>query len=129
MDQKQVAKRYYKEFGLSMAVYMVAVIASISALKQLELSKAMQIIIAIIPVIPILFVIIAILRALRDSDELIQRIQLQSIVFSSITTGLITFTYGFLENVGFPHFPTIWVLPMLFGFWGLSFGYFNKRYQ
>jgi len=129
MNQKQVIKRYYKEFSLSMGTYVVAVIASISALKNIEFPKTVQIAISLVPMIPIVFVIFAILRALRDSDELIQRIQLQAVVFSAITTGLITFSYGFLENVGFPHFPTIWILPMMFALWGFSLAYFNQRYQ
>ena len=122
-------KRYFKEFSLSMGAYVIAVIASTMALKNTEIPKAAQIVIALTPIIPTFFVIVAILRALRDSDELIQRIQLQAVVFSAITTGLITFTYGFLENIGFPHFPTIWILPMMFALWGISLGYFNQRYQ
>ncbi|GAB1471965.1 hypothetical protein MASR2M66_28430 [Chloroflexota bacterium] len=129
MNQKQVEKRYYKEFGLSMGAYVVAVIASSFTLGSGDFSKAAQIAIVLIPVIPTIFVIIAIMRALRDSDELQQRIQLSAVAFSAIITGFITFTYGFLENIGFPKLPSIWVLPMLFVFWGVSLGYFNKRYQ
>ncbi|MEO8358374.1 MAG: hypothetical protein ABI621_20905 [Chloroflexota bacterium] len=129
MNQKQVFKRYYKEFAISMGAYVIAVIVSNIVLKNFEFPKAVQIAVVLAPVIPTIFVIVAILRALRDSDELIQRIQLQAVVFSAITTGLITFMYGFLENIGFPHFPTIWVLPLLFALWGISLGYFNQRYQ
>ncbi|WKZ34638.1 MAG: hypothetical protein QY332_13540 [Anaerolineales bacterium] len=129
MNQKQILKRYYREFFISMGTYVIAVILTSYLLERLELSKPMQIFLALIPVIPVLFVIIAILRALRDSDELFQKIQLQAVVLSAITTGLITFTYGFLENIGFPHFPTIWVLPIMFALWGISLGYFIRKYQ
>ena len=129
MNQKQVLKRYYREFFIAMGSYIIAVIVSTMALDTFEFAKSVQIVVVIVPVIPTFFVMVAILRALRDSDELIQRIQLQAVVFSALTTGLITFTYGFLENIGFPHFPTIWVLPIMFALWGLSLGYFNKRYQ
>lgn len=129
MNQKQVWKRYYREFSLSMGAYAVILILATALLERMELSRIMQIILALAPAVPIVFVIAAILRALRDSDELMQRIQLQAVTFSAITTGLITFTYGFLENVGFPRFPIIWVLPTLFLFWGFGVGYFAKRYQ
>lgn len=129
MKQQQVMKRYYREFSLSMGAYVIALIASTLALKSIEASKTAQAAIVLAPIIPILFVITAIMRALRDSDELIQRVQLQAVVFSAITTGLITFGYGFLENIGFPHFPTIWILPMMFALWGISLAYFSKRYQ
>lgn len=129
MNQNQILKRYYREFTLSMGAYVLVLILTTSLLERLELSKPLQIALALVPVIPIVFVLAAILRAMRDSDELIQRIQLQAVTFSAIATGLITFGYGFLENVGFPDFPIIWVLPMMFALWGLSLGYFNKRYQ
>lgn len=129
MNQNEVMRRYYKEFGISMSVYVVAVIASITILNNFEFPKIAQIIITLIPVIPTVFVVIAIMRALRYSDELQQRIQLQAVAFSAITTGFITFSYGFLENVGFPPFPTIWVLPIMFFLWGISLGYFWKKYQ
>lgn len=129
MKSKQVMRRYLKEFFFAMSMYVVILIVSVTLLKSYELPRGWQVVISLAPTLPIIFVIIAILRALRDSDELIQRIQLQAVVFSAITTGLITFTYGFLENVGFPHFPTIWTLPMMFALWGLGLGYFNQRYQ
>lgn len=129
MNQSEVMKRYYKEFGISMGFYVVAVIASTSVLSKFELPQITKIIITLIPVIPTIFVVIAIMRALRDSDELQQRIQLQAVTFSAITTGLITFSYGFLENVGFPPFPTIFVLPIMFLLWGISLGYFWKKYS
>lgn len=129
MNQNEIMKRYYKEFGISMGTYVVAVITSTMVLSNFEFPQIAQIIITLIPVIPTIFVVLAILRALRDSDELQQRIQLQAVTFSAITTGLITFSYGFLENVGFPPFPTIFVLPIMFFLWGISLGFLWKKYQ
>lgn len=129
MNQNEVLKRYYKEFGIAMGFYVIGVIASTSILSNFDLSQNVQIVITLIPVIPTIFVVIAIMRALRNSDELQQRMQLQAVTFSAITTGLITFSYGFLENIGFPPFPTIWVLPIMFFLWGISLAYFWRRYQ
>ncbi|NJN79697.1 MAG: hypothetical protein HC797_04040 [Anaerolineales bacterium] len=129
MNQGQVMKRYYKEFFLSITAYVVILIGSISILKRFEFSQTLQTVIAVTPVIPIVFVIIAIMRVLRDSDELQQKVQYNAIMFSAVFTGLITFSYGLLENVGFPPFPTILVLPMMFMLWGFSLGYFWKKYQ
>jgi hypothetical protein len=129
MKQSEVFKRYYKEFGIAMSVYVITVIASVTVLTKFEFPQAIRAVIALTPVIPTIFVIIAIMRALRDSDELQQKVQFNAIVFSAVTTGMITFGYGFLEGIGFPQFPTIWILPMMFGLWGLGLGYFWKKYQ
>lgn len=129
MNQNEVMKRYFKEFGISMGFYVVAVIVSTTILNNFEFPQIAQIIITLIPVIPTIFVVISIMRALNDSDELQKRIQLQAVTFSAITTGLITFSYGFLENIGFPPFPSIWILPMMFFLWGMSLGFLWKKYQ
>lgn len=112
-----------------MGAYVITLLASTLAIKNIDFPMSAQIIISLTPVIPIIFVIIAILRALGDSDELQQLVQLSAVTFSAITTGLITFSYGFLENIGFPKFPTIWMLPIMFFLWGISLGYFWKKYK
>lgn len=129
MKQNEVMKRYYKEFGIAMTMYVITVIASVSILNRFEVPQVARIIIALTPVIPTIFVIIAIMRGLRDSDELQKKVQSSAIMFSGITTGLITFGYGFLEGIGFPKFPTIMILPMMFMLWGISLAYFWKKYQ
>jgi len=129
MNQSQLTRRYIKEFMTAMTAYVIALIASVMVLNNIELPQIARVVVVLLPIIPVIFVIIAILRALSNSDELIQRIQLQAVVFSAITTGLITFTYGFLENIGFPPFPTIWILPMMFFLWGIGRAFFDRRYQ
>ena len=126
---REIQKRYFKEFGISMGLYVVLLITSIMVLTNFKLPKTAQIVIALIPVIPTIFVVIAVMRALRDSDELQQKIQLQAVTFSAIVTGLITFSYGFLENVGFPHFPTLFVLPLVIALWGIGAGIFTGKYK
>ncbi len=129
MNQKQAMRRYMKEFMLAMSMYVLILIASVILLNNIEFSRAWQIVISLAPALPVVFVILAILRLLRDSDELQQRVHLLSTTFSAVLTGFITFSYGFLENIGFPHFPTFWILPMLFMLWGLGLAYFTRRYQ
>jgi hypothetical protein len=129
MNQKQVMSRYGKELAFASIAYAALLVASIITLQRFELSKASQVIITLLPAIPTAFVIIAIMRMLIDSDELQQRIQLYAVSFSAALTGFITFSYGFLENVGFPKFSTFLIFPMLVAFWGISLGYFSRKYQ
>ena len=74
---REVQKRYFKEFGVSMGLYTVLLAGSIIVLSNFEIPKSAQIVIALIPVAPAAFAVIAVLRALRDSDELQQKIQFQ----------------------------------------------------
>lgn len=129
MTQKQVMKRYMREFLLSIAAYALILIASIYAIQNIAMAKPLQIIVAVAPAIPVAFVLVAVLRLLKDSDELQQRVNMLAIAFSAVLTGLLTFSYGFLDNIGFPKLPTFAVFPMLFVLWGVGLGYFTRRYQ
>ena len=126
---REVQKRYVKEFGVSMGLYTVLLAGSIIVLSNFEIPKSAQIVIALIPVAPAAFAVIAVLRALRDSDELQQKIQFQAVAFSGILTGLLTFSYGFLENIGFPHLPTLYVFPLMLMLWGIGVGIFAWKYR
>lgn len=126
---REVQKRYFKEFGISMGFYVILLIASILVLANFEFPKAVQVVITLIPVAPTIFVVVAVMRALRDVDELQQKIQLYAVTFSAIVTGLITFSYGFLENIGFPHFPSLFVFPLMIALWGIGTGIFSVKYQ
>jgi hypothetical protein len=130
MNQKNLKRRYIRELLWSMVAYTFILIASLTILKQGWIQmRGFIIAISLAPVIPVGFVLLAIMRALRDSDELQQRKQLLATAFSAALTGFITFSYGFLENIGFPKFPTFLVFPMLIAIWGISLGYFSRKYQ
>ncbi len=129
MNQKQVMKRYSRAIILSMIAYTVILIVSISAIQNIEMPKPAQIIIALAPAVPVGFMIFAMLRLLKDSDEFQQRVQLMATSVAAALTALITFSYGFLENVGFPKFPTHFVLPLTIAIWGISKAWFSKRYE
>lgn len=120
-------KRYLVEFGSSMFAYAVVLIAAIEVIQQFP-HAAWRIPVAIAPVIPICFALWAFLRALGRMDELQRRIQLNAIGIGFGATGIVTFTYGFLELVGFPVMSYIWVLPMMAVFWGIGTAFATWRY-
>ena len=129
VNQTPVMKQYIKELLGACILYAVVLIASVTMLKQYELPRIGQIVLSIAPAIPVGLVILAMMRLLIHSDELQQRIQLFATAFAAAFTGFVTFSYGFLENVGFPKFPTFLVFPMLVLVWGAGLRYFEKRYQ
>jgi hypothetical protein len=124
----QVAKEYSLQLMLSMVAYAVVLTGSIWLLNR-GVSAGWQIPLAVAPVVPVLFALRAYLRFLNGVDELQQHIQLNAVGFAAGATGILTFTYGFLENVGFPHLSPIWVLPTMIALWGLASLVVSRRYQ
>lgn len=125
---RQITSRYMREFFLSTAAYILLIILS-TRITSAAPNAPWRGLVAVTPVVPTIFMVLAFVRYLNGIDELQQRIQLMAIGFSAGATGLLTFAYGFLETVGFPHMPLIWVFPMLIALWGLGTAYFSRKYQ
>ncbi|RJP46519.1 MAG: hypothetical protein C4583_18780 [Anaerolineaceae bacterium] len=124
-------RRYLREFIYSMIAYILTLSLSLIGLGYLGdyPLNAARVVVALAPVIPIGFMIFAFLKYLKGIDELQQRIQLQAIGFAAGTTSLLTFSYGFLENVGFPPISLLWVFPIMILLWGLGLAFISRRYQ
>ena len=61
-------------------------------------------------------------------DELQRRIQFEAIAFAFAGTALLTFSYGFVENVGFPHLSWFFVWPIMAILWIIGLGIATRRY-
>jgi hypothetical protein len=121
------ARTYMRHFGLSMVAYIIVLII-ISLLLQHLSDSPWRIPLALAPVVPVGFALWAFLTFLGRMDELQQRIQLQAFAFAALATGMLFFSYGFLETVGFPHIPLLWVLPTMIALWGVSLAFLTRRY-
>jgi hypothetical protein len=124
-------RRYMREFIYSMIAYILTLALSLIGLGFFADYKinAAQIIVGLAPVVPIIFMILSFLKYLNSIDELQQRIQLLAIGFAAGVTSLLTFSYGFLENVGFPPISLLWVFPVMILLWGLGLAFISRRYQ
>ncbi len=131
MDHREISRRYLRELLGGMLIYIILLVSSLTLLKSIDLTGTplLAALVAIAPAIGVVLVMLALMRLLRDSDEFLQRIQLQATAFAAGVTAMVTFSYGFLENVGLPKFPTFAVLPMMILLWGLGLAYFNRRYE
>jgi hypothetical protein len=129
MDQP--TRRYLREFIYSMIAYIITLALSLIGLgffADYPLNIA-RIIVALAPVVPIIFMILSFMKYLNSIDELQQKIQLLAIGFAAGVTSLLTFSYGFLENVGFPPISLLWVFPVMILLWGLGLAFISRRYQ
>jgi hypothetical protein len=123
-----ITRRYVLEFGASMAAYAVILVISV-LLVESHPHAAWRIPVALAPVVPAGFALVAFLRYLHDADEMLQRVQLEAIGFSFGATGMLTFAYGFLQNVGFPPLSWIYILPLMIALWGIGSAVASKRYR
>jgi hypothetical protein len=123
-----IIRRYVIEFGASMAAYVVVLVISVLLIES-QPHAAWRIPVALAPLIPTGFALAAFLRYLHDADEMQQRLQLEAIGFSFGATGMLTFAYGFLQNVGFPALSWIYILPLMIALWGIGSGVAAARYR
>lgn len=123
-------KRYYMEMGAALALYMLFLILSLTLLKNpQDLGIGLRIVITLLPVIPAALMCWAIVRMMRTLDEMHLRIQFEALGFAFAASALLTFSYGFLENVGFPHISWTCVWPVMGLMWIIGLALARRRYQ
>ena len=112
-----------------MEAYVVVVIISITLINISPHTAWWRVPLALAPVIPAIFGIIAYMRFVGRIDELQRRIQFEGLAFGFGVAGILTFSYGFLENIGFPHISLLWVFPFMIAIWGIGTGIASRRYS
>ena len=121
--------RYRIEFGIPLIVYGGLVFLSLRILNDGRVHGAERMAVALLPMLAPPFMAWAVVRQLRRMDELQRRIQLDALALAFMVTALMTLSYGFLENAGFPVLNMVWVWPLMGSVWmiGLLMGRFRYR--
>lgn len=126
---KSASRLYMKEFGTAVVAYVIVLILSITLINISPNSAWWRIPLALAPVIPAVFAMIAYMRFVGRIDELQRRIQFEGLAFGFGGAGILTFSYGFLENVGFPHISWLFVFPLMIALWGIGVAIASWRYR
>lgn len=121
--------RPWLPFVLSMLGYIVVLIISLRVLAQGIPDGAMRVTISLAPMVPALFLGWSILSLIRSLDEMHRRLQLEAFALAFAGTALVTFSYGFLENAGFPKLTAFTVWPLMCGFWIVGVVMGRLRYR
>lgn len=109
-------RTYLREFFGAMIAYAALLYAS-NAILSANPSAPWRFAVAVLPMIPALVLMRAVINAISRLDELQQNIQFTALGFAFAGTAAITFTYGFLENVGVPQLSWIYVWPLMATLW------------
>lgn len=110
-------RRFIIEFSAGMIAYMVVLIGTVLVLNMGLVDGPWQTVVALLPMIPGAAVALAVMRQVRSSDELQRRIQLEALSLAFGGTALATFSYGFLESVGYPKLSMFFVWPLMAVLW------------
>jgi hypothetical protein len=122
------SRRYVAELGAGLGAYVAVLTASIVLLRGNDVGVPWRTVVALAPMVPGCGMCWAIVRQIARVDELQRRIQYESIAIAFAATALITFSYGFLENVGYPRLSMVTVWPVMAVIWGVCVGINAWRY-
>ena len=123
------SKRYLKELSATFALYGLLLVGSIELLSHVAIAAPWRDVIALSPMLAGLAMPWVVLRELRRMDELQMRIQLEALGFSFAGTALLTFSYGFLEGLGYPRLSMFDVWPVMAVLWLIGLVLARRRYQ
>ncbi|MGP6421555.1 hypothetical protein ACTZGP_22575 [Pseudomonas putida] len=122
--------RYYLEMGAALILYMLVLTASVIATQYLtDANMILRSVVALTPVIPAGMMCWSIVRNMRRMDEMHLRIQFEALGFAFAASALLTFSYGFLENIGAPHISWTCVWPVMGAMWIVGLQIARRRYQ
>ena len=121
-------KTYLWRLGAAFVVYALFLIGSIVLLVN-NPDASWRIPVALAPMAPALCILWAVIRGIAEMDELQRRIQLEGLAFGFGGTAIVTFSYGFLENVGFPQLSMFVVWPVMAALWILGLRLATRRYR
>jgi hypothetical protein len=121
--------QYTKELAGALLAYGLMLFGSIELLQHVAIARPLRDLIALSPMIPAAAVPWIVLRELRRMDELQRRIQLEALGFAFAGTAVLTFSYGFLEGLGYPRLSMFSVWPLLAVLWIVGLALARRRYQ
>jgi hypothetical protein len=125
---KPEAKKYLRATIISFTLYGLILFSVNIYINSIGPEGWLPVLLVFAPMLPILYFARSIIIFSRSWDELQRQIAFEATVAALFIVGLGTFSYGFLEGVGFPQLETIWILPMLIVAQSLSQLIITRRY-
>ncbi|MDY7540604.1 hypothetical protein QN372_03145 [Undibacterium sp. RTI2.1] len=118
---KEIAKKYRKELSLSFVLYVIVLLVSITYAKPMA-DSLLRTLIVMTPVIPAFGALWAIVRNFKRMDDYVRVWLLEVVAISGAITAFFSFSYGFLEGIGFPKLSGFVTYGIFMGSWCLIIG-------
>jgi hypothetical protein len=123
------SRQYTLELSAALAIYAALLVGSIELLQHVALASPWRDAVALSPMVAAVAVPWIVLREMRRMDELQVRIQFEALGFAFAGTAILTFSYGFLEGLGYPKLSMFTVWPILAVLWVVGLVLARRRYQ
>jgi hypothetical protein len=123
------SRQYTLELSAALAIYAALLVGSIELLQHVALASPWRDAVALSPMVAAVAVPWIVLREMRRMDELQMRIQFEALGFAFAGTAILTFSYGFLEGLGYPKLSMFTVWPILAVLWVVGLVLARRRYQ
>jgi hypothetical protein len=117
MRQNEATKIYLREMLLGLGLYMVLLVLALRYGPGIGDGTVRTVVLAS-PMLGFAVAVWAIVRQLRRMDQYIRTLVLEALAISAAVTAGWTFSYGFLENAGFPKLSMFTVWPVMGATWG-----------
>ena len=123
------SRQYTMELSAALAIYAFLLVGSIELLQHVVLASPWRDAVALSPMVAAVAVPWIVLREMRRMDELQVRVQFEALGFAFAGTAILTFSYGFLEGLGYPRLSMFTVWPILAVLWAVGLVLARRRYQ
>jgi hypothetical protein len=111
MYEKRIKNAYLREMLGAFLLYGLLLVIAIRLGKPME-QGVLRTLLLVSPMIGFALMLWAIARHIGRVDEYVRRLLLESVSLGAGITAGLTFTYGFLENAGFPRLSmfSVWIV-------------------
>jgi len=112
-------RRYFIEFNAAVLLYLAAVIGRARLAPQVA-DPTLHTIVLLSPIVAVLLAAAAVVRFYRGMDEYHRLQLLESLAIAAGVTGVVAVSWGFLEDVGFPHLSLLWAWIIIAAAWAAA---------
>ncbi len=123
------SKRYVTELTGAFMLYGVLLVSSNAIQRSLALTGAAAGAVSLLPVLGCVAALMAVMRGIRQMDELGRLVHFEAIAFAFAATALLSLSWGFVEDDGFPRLRAFMVWPMMAALWLIGLGIASRRYR
>ena len=128
MSQTSKKWLYFREMAAALGLYTFVLVLALIVGRRIP-PGPLQTAVYLSPMLPFLLAVRAVVRQIRRSDEFMRKTVVEHIAISAAVTAGWTFTYGFLENAGYPKLTMFTVWPVMGAVWAILAVLENVRHR